>query len=131
MITTVTDINYQISQLQLMFDEFISDNDIITFTDNDEKEYVTSEILLYNVQKSIQTSIQELELEKNDSLVEYEYVLTEDLDIFNICFKTYGILNDDNFDLLIKTNDLQGFNRTDIDPLNPMLKKGTKILYYK
>lgn len=128
---TLTDIQYQIDFLKELFDDYIQHNDSVSFTDENLKEYVTSDTLLSNTAKSSQTAIQELENEKNNSLIEYEYIVPNDTTIFNICFATYGIVNETNIEQLIDANDLHAFNRTDIDPNDPIIKRGTKILYYK
>lgn len=128
---TKTDIEFQITELTLMYDDFITYNDSINFTDENEKVYVTSDTILSNTKKSSETSIQQLQQEKIDSLIEYELITTEDTTLFNICFEIYGVLTDDNFDQLIVANDFEAFNRTDIDPNDPIIKRGTKLIYYK
>lgn len=128
---TKTDIEYQINALQELYDDFITYNDSISITDTNEKDYVTTDTLLENTQKCAQTSIQELEQQKRDSLVEYEYITTEDTTLFNICFRVHGVVNETNWEQLIVANDLNAFNRTDLDPNNPIIKKNTTIIYYK
>lgn len=128
---TIQDIDFQIAALNELYEDFLTHNDSIDITDENQKVYVTTESLLYNTKVCSDTSIQKLEQVKRDSLVEYEYITKEDTTIFNICSTVYKVVNDTNFDMLITANDLDAFNRTDIDPMNPLIKKGTKIIYYK
>jgi hypothetical protein len=128
---TKADIEYQITAITELFDEFITYNDSVTFTDSNEKNYVTSDTILYNAKKSSETAIQELEQQKRDSLTEYELTPNQDTTIFNICFAVYGSVTESNMNQLIIANDLHAINRTDIDPNNPIIKKNTKIIYYK
>jgi hypothetical protein len=125
------DIDYQISALNDLYADFVEYNDSVSFTDSDEKVYVTSETLLINAHKAIYTAVQEFEKEKRDSLVEYKYTPKSDTTLYNLCFLLYGVINEANLSQLIESNDLQGINRTDIDPLSPIIKKNTQILYYK
>lgn len=130
MITT-QDLNYQIDTIQLLHDEFIAYNDSINLTDTNEKVYVTSENLLSSTYKCAYTAIQQIEQQKRDSLTEYYFYPKFDTTLFNICFDTYGVVSEGNIEKLIVANDLNGINRTDIDPTDPIIKKGTKIIYYK
>lgn len=128
---TREEIDFNIKAINDMFIAFINHTDSIEFIDSNEKVYVTSNTLISNTHKSSYTSIQYLEEQKKESLIEYELITEFDTTIFNLCFKIYGIVNDDVFDKIIVANDLQAFNRTDIDPNNPVIRKGTKIIYYK
>ena len=125
------EIDFNIKSINDMFIDYINYIDSISFTDSNEKVYVTSDTLISNTHKSSYTSIQSLEEQKKDSLVEYELITKSDTTIFNLCFEIYNIVDDDVFDKIIVANDLQAFNRTDIDPNNPVIRKGTKIIYYK
>lgn len=125
------DIDFQIKALTALYADFIDYNDSIDFTDTNQNTFVVSDTLLSNTQKVIQTSIQELEKQKRESLIEYNFTPKMDTTLYNLCFELYGVINEDNLVLLIDANDFQGINRTDIDPLNPIIKKNTKIIYYK
>jgi len=125
------DLDYQIKAISELFDDFIEFNDSIDITDSDEKKYQTSDTLLYNTKVCAISAIQFLEQQKRDSLTEYEYITKQDSTIYNICFEVHGIVNDETMEQLIEANDLFAFNRTDIDPNNPIIKKNTKIIYYK
>lgn len=125
------DLQYQIDALNDMYDEFIAYNDSIDITDSNEKKFVTSNTLLSATQKCVQTAIQEIEQQKRDSLTEYVYTANQDTTLFNICFEVYKVVNETNIQQLITANDLSAFNRTDIDPNNPVIKKNTNIIYYK
>lgn len=128
---TKADIEYQITVLTEMHSDFIDFNDTVSFTGDYQLEYVTADIILANVQKSSYTAIQELEQQKRDSLIEYEFITASETTLFNICFEIYGVINDDKWESLIEANDLYGLNRTDIDPNSPTIPKNTKIIYYK
>lgn len=130
MITNV-EIEYNIEFINNMFVDYIEYIDSVSYTDTDEKEYTTSETLVSNVKKASFNSIQYLEELKKDSLTEFEYIPTQDTTIFNICFEVYGVVNDETFDKIIIANDLMAYNRLDIDANEPIIKKGTKIIYYK
>lgn len=128
---TREEIDFNIKSISDMFIDYINYIDIIDFTDSNEKAFVTSSTLIANSSKSSYTSIQALEEIKKDSLTEFELITKFDTTIYNLCFEIYGIVNGDVFDKIITANDLNAFNRTDIDPNNPIIKKGTKIIYYK
>jgi len=128
---TITDIEYQIKILTELYDEYIAYNDSLDITDENEKVYVVSDTLLANVQKSSDTAIQELHQQKANSLKEYTTTTTEDTTLYNLCFDIYKTVDDDKFDGLYELNDLMAKNRTDIDPLNPIIPKGTLIKYNK
>ena len=128
---TREELDFKIDSINDMFTDYINYIDSLEFTDSNEKVYFTSDTLISNTHKSVYTSIQELEEQKKDSLIEYELITKTDTTIFNLCFEIYGIVDDDIFDKIITANDLQAYNRTDIDPNNPVIRKGTKIIYYK
>ena len=127
----ITDIEYQINVLTELYEDYVIYNDSLDITDENEKVYVVSDTLLSNVQISSKTAIQELQQQKNNSLKSYNYTTTEDTTLFNICFEIYGNVDEDEFQTLLDANDLMAFNRTDIDPLNPIIPKNTVIIYYK
>ena len=127
----ITDIEYQINVLTELYEDYVIYNDSLDITDENEKVYVVSDTLLSNVQISSKTAIQELQQQKNNSLKSYNYTTTEDTTLFNICFEIYGNVDEDEFQTLLDANDLMAFNRTDIDPLNPIIPKNTLITYYK
>lgn len=128
---TKTDILYQITELSQMHDDFISYNDSINFTDENQKVYVTTDSLLSNTKVSSETAIQALIIEKQNSLIEYVYIVKNDTTLLNICFDVGLNMTEENIESLIDANDLQAFNRTDIDPNEPIIKRGTEIIYYK
>jgi len=128
---TKQDVDFQISSINELYDDFIVYVDSINITDSNELVYVTSDTLLSAVKKCKETSIQSLEEQKRDSLTEYSYTSNSDSTLFNICFEIYGTVNEENIEQLIVANDLQALNRLDINPMNPMIKKNTKIIYYK
>lgn len=127
----LTDIEYQITGLTGLYEDFIVYNDAIDITDSNEKVFVISDTLLANSQKSYETAIQELQQQKENTQKSYEFITQENTTLFNICFEKYGIVDDEKFETLIDANDLMAFDRTDIDPLNPIIPKDTLILYYK
>lgn len=128
---TKVELENTITSINDIFLQFIEYIDSLSFTDSNDKEYTTSETLISNTKKSAYSSIQYLEELKKDGLTEFSITPVQDTTIFDLCFLTYKIVNDENIDKLINANDLLAYNRTDIDPNNPIIKKGTKILYYK
>ncbi len=128
---TKADIEFTIESINQMYAEYIEYIDSIEFTDTNEKEYVTSDTILSNTKDSSDSSVQYLQELIKDSLTEFTYIPDQDTTLFNICFEVYGQVSDDNFDKIIIANDLATYDRTDIDPNDPIIKKGTKILYYK
>jgi hypothetical protein len=128
---TREELDSKITAINEMFIDYIDYIDSISFTDENEKVYVTSETLISNTHKSVYSSVQSLEEQKKDSLLEYELTTKSDTTLFNLCFEIYTVVTDDLFDKLITANDLQAYNRTDIDPNDPIIRKGTKIIYYK
>ena len=86
---------------------------------------------MFNSKRSTYSSIQYIQELKKDSLTEYSISQDQDTTIFDLCFLTYKTVNEENMNKLIIANDLQGINRIDIDPNDPIIKKGTKIIYYK
>jgi hypothetical protein len=128
---TIADIEFKITSINELFDDYITYSDSISFTDENQKQFVTSDTLLFNTRVSKETSIQSLEETKKNSLNEFTLTLTEDTTLYNVCFQAYGVVNDDLFDQLIIANDLTGLNRTDIDPNDPLLRKGMVFIYYK
>jgi hypothetical protein len=127
----ITDIEYQINILTELYEDYVTYNDSLDIIDENEKLFVVSDTLLANTQKSSETAIQELQQQKENSLKSYNFTTTEATTLFNICFEIYGTVDDDKFQTLIDANDLMAFNRTDIDPLNPIIPKDTLIIYYK
>lgn len=128
---TRSEIEFNIASINEMFLDYIEYVDSIEFIDNNEKEHIISDTLINNTKKSSYSSVQYLEELKQNSLAEFIYTTKIDTTLFNICFEIYGIVDDDNFDKIITANDLQAYNRNDIDPNNPIIKKGTEIIYYK
>lgn len=128
---TRTEIDYQISVLVQMLDEYVEYNDSVTFTDENQKEYVTSDTLVKNTERTNYTAIQELEEVKKDSLNEFIYPVIKDTTLLNLCFLLYNKVTDENIDKLIVSNDLLAYDRLDIDPNNPIIEKGTEIIYFK
>jgi len=128
---TVTELNYQIGVLAQMFEDFIAYNDSISFTDANQKEYVTSDTLVKNTEKANYSAIQELEEIKKNSLNEFVYKTISDTTLLNLCFLLYNIVTDENIDKLIIANDFLAYDRTDIDPNDPIIKKGIEVIYYK
>jgi hypothetical protein len=126
-----SEIEFQITSLNELYDEFIAYNDSVSFTDYNQLKYVTSDTLLFNTKKCFQTAIQQLEQDKQLSLTEYVYTTKIDTTLINICYEVYGIVNDTNIDNLIEANDLMCLNRNDINPNSPIIKKNTRIVYYK
>jgi len=126
-----SEIEFQITSLNELYDEFIAYNDSVSFTDDNQLKYVTSDTLLFNTKKCFQTAIQQLEQDKQLSLTEYVYTTKIDTTLINICYEVYGIVNDTNIDNLIEANDLMCLNRNDINPNSPIIKKNTRIVYYK
>lgn len=114
-----------------MLIDYIEYIDSVEYTDINEKEYVTSEIIISNIKKATYNSVQFLEEQKKDSLTEYELITESDTTILNLCFDIYKTVTDDLIEKLIIANDLHAYNRTDIDPNDPIIRKGTKIIYYK
>ena len=57
----LTDIDYAINNLNELYEDFITYNDSLDFTDSDEKVYVISDTLLSNTRKSHETSIHQLQ----------------------------------------------------------------------
>ena len=128
---TIVEINAQIAALYEMFEDFISYSDTISFTDSDHKEYVTSDTLLSNVEKSNNSAIQALQELKKTSLNEYSYTVVQDTTLLNLCFQLYNKVTEENIEKLINANDFQAYNRNDIDPVNPIIRRGTNVIYYK
>jgi hypothetical protein len=128
---TVVEINAQIQAINDMFDDFILYNDSVSFTDSDQKDYVTSDTLLLNVEKSNNSAIQALQELKKSSLNEYTYRVVQDTTLLNLCFFLYGQVTEDSIERLINANDFHAYNRLDIDPIDPVIKKDTIIIYYK
>jgi hypothetical protein len=128
---TKAEIEFNIESINDMFLEYIEYIDSISFTDSNEREYETSDTLINNVKKASFNSIQYLEELKKDSLTEFILTTKQDTTLFNLCFEIYSVVNDDNFDRLITANDLEAYNRNDINPNSPIIKKGTQIIYYK
>jgi hypothetical protein len=131
MAQTVAEINNQIEILKQMFADYIAYNDGIDFTGENEKIYTTSETLLQNTEKTNYTAIQELEEIRQTSLTERKLTLVSDTTIYNVCFEIYNQITEDLINNLIIANDLGTNNRNDIDPNDPILKKGMVIIYYK
>lgn len=129
--TTIPEINSHIVVLAEMFADFIEYNDSISFTDENQKEYLTSDTLIKNTEKSNYTSIQTLEELKKDGLNEFKHEVKSDTTLLNLCFLLYKQITEDNIDKLIVANDLLAYDRVDIDPNNPIIKKGSQIVYYK
>lgn len=128
---TKAEIESNIVFINEMYIDYVEYIDSLEYIDSNEKEYTTSNTLVANTQKSSYTSVQYLEELIKDSLTEFTFIPNQDTTLFNICFEVYGVVNDDNFEKLIVANDLATYNRNDIDPNNPIIKKGTPILYYK
>lgn len=128
---TVAEINTHIETISDEFNSYIQYLDTISFTNDNQKEYSTSEIIILNVEKSTYNSIQYLEDLKNDSLREFRYILPQDSTILNLCFDFYNGITDKILDKFMIDNDFLAYNRTDIDPLDPVIPKGTEIIYYK
>jgi hypothetical protein len=114
-----------------MFEDFIVYNDTVSFTDSDQKEYVTSDTLILNVEKSTNSAIQALQELKKTSLNEYTYTTVEETTLLNLCFFLYGQVTEENIEKLINANDLHAYNRVDVDPVNPIIQRNTLITYYK
>lgn len=129
---TRVELDYTIETINSLLYDYIEYVDSLEYTESEtEKEYFTSETILANVKKTAYTSIQQLGEDKKDSLSEYVIIPIQDTTIFNLCFEIYGVVDDETFDKIIIANDLMAFDRTDIDPNDPIIKKGTRILYYK
>lgn len=128
---TIPEINAHIAALNDMFNDFIEYNDSVTFTDQNQQEYITSDTIIKNTEKSTYTAIQSLEEIKKDGLNEFKHLVQSDTTILNLCFILYGQITDANIDKLIVANDLLAFDNTDIDPNNPIILKGQEIIYYK
>lgn len=128
---TVQEIDSQISALNDMFEDFIAFNDQISFTDNNQKAYVTSDTILDSVEKANNSAIQYLQELKKLSLNEYVYKTNQDTTILNLCFMLYGQITDENVDKIISANDFLCFNTFGPDPNDPIIKKNTLVTYYK
>jgi Txe/YoeB family toxin of Txe-Axe toxin-antitoxin module len=128
---TRVEINNQIGVLNELLEDFISYNDAISFTDSNQKVYVTSDTLVENVKKSNYSAIQALEELKKTSLTQYEYVTQQDTTILNLCFILYGQITEENITKLLEANDFQAFNTLDFDPNDPIIKRETTVIYYK
>ena len=127
----LSDINYQIKVLNEEINSFVEYSDSINIFDKDLKQFITSDTLTQNVNKAIYSAIQTLEELKKDSLKEFSYSVISDTTILNLAFELYGQITDENIDKLIIANDFLAYERLDINPLNPIIKKGTEIIYYK
>lgn len=125
------ELDYNIQIINTLFENYIEYIDLLQYINENEKYYFTSETLISNTKKTAYNSIQYLQELKKDSLKEYYFFPIQDTTLFDLCFSIYGIVNDDNFDKLIISNDLLAYNRIDINPNDPIIKKGTKIIYYK
>jgi len=128
---TIPEIDSQIAVLVEMFNDFIAYNDAIAFTDENNKSYITSDTLISNTEISNNTAIQALEELKKDSLTQYVHTVIQDTTIFNLCFELYGEITDENIEKLIIANDFLAYDRTDIDPNSPIIKRGVNVMYYK
>jgi hypothetical protein len=128
---TSVEINAQIAAIYEIFEDFISYNDTVSFTDSDQKKYVTSDTLLLNVEKSANSAIQALQELKKTSLNEYTYTTVQETTLLNLCFQLYGKVTEENIEKLINANDFHAYNRIDIDPVDPIIKRDTVITYYK
>jgi len=129
--TTKVELDYNIHIINLLFFNYIEYIDSLDYIDSNDKQYYTSETLIGNTKKSAYSSIQYIEELKKDGLTEYSIFTVQDTTLFELCFNIYGVVDDDNFDKLITANDLLTYDRLDIDPNNPIIRKGTKITYYK
>ncbi len=125
------ELDYTINVINTLFYEYIEYIDSLYFIDENNKEYYTSDTLIANTKKSAYSSVQYIEELKKDGLIEYQIFPVSDTTLFNICFEVYGNVDDENFDKLINANDFLAYDRDDIDPNDPVIKKGTKIIYYK
>lgn len=128
---TAQEINSQIAILEQMFADYIEYNDSIDFVGENEEIYNTSSTLLQNTEIANYSAIQELEEIRKNSLIERKTILSNDTTLYNVCFELYGQITEDVIDSLIIANDLGTINRNDIDPNDPILKKGMEIIYYK
>lgn len=129
--TTKVELDYNIQIINILFYDYIEYIDSLEYIDSNDKQYFTSETLINSTKKSAYSSIQYIEELKKDGLTEYSIFPIQDTTLFDLCFNVYGVVDDDNFDKLITSNDLMAYNRLDIDPNNPIIRKGTKIIYYK
>jgi hypothetical protein len=128
---TIVEIEAQIKAIYEMYEDFISYNDSISYTDINQKKYVTSDTLLLNTEKSNNSAIQALQELKKTSLNEYKFKVIQDTTLLSLCFQFYNQVTEDNIEKLINANDFQAINRTDIDPVDPIIKRGAIITYYK
>jgi len=128
---TKVELKNTINSINELYNQYIAYIDSLVYIDSNNKSYTTSETLIANTKKSTYSSIQYLEVLKKDGLTEFSITPIQDTTIFDLCFLTYKVVNDENIEKLITANDLHAYNRTDIDPNNPIIKKGTKIIYYK
>lgn len=126
-----SEIDYNINLINTMYDNYVEYVDSVSYTDTDEKVYSISDILIENTKKSVYNSLQYLEEIKKQSLKEYKLTLKEDTTLLNLCFEVYTQVTEENIQKLIDANDLLAYNRNDIDPYNPVLKRGMEIIYYK
>lgn len=127
----LSDINYQIKILNEQINDFVQYSDSIFILDENLKQFTTSDTITKNVKRSIYSAIQTLEELKKDSLQEFKHIVISDTTILNLAFELYGQITEENNDKLIIANDLLAYERLDIDPNNPIIPKGTEILYYK
>jgi len=125
------ELDYTINVINTLFYDYIEYIDSLYFIDENNKEYYTSDTLIANTKKSAYSSVQYIEELKKDGLIEYQIFPVSDTTLFDICFEVYGNVDDKNFDKLINANDFLAYDRNDIDPNDPVIKKGTKIIYYK
>ena len=128
---TIPEINQQITVLTDMFADFIEYNDSVSFTDENQREYITSDTLIANTEKSNYSALESLQELKKDGLNEFKHDVKSETTLLNLCFELYGQITEDNIDKLIVANDLLAFDRIDIDPNNPTILKGSQIIYYK
>jgi hypothetical protein len=128
---TRADIDYYINFINTMYDDFVEYADSLEYTDSDEKTYSISDTLVENTKKSVYTSLQYLEEQKKNSLQEFSHTVISDTTIIDLCFELYKEVNEENIETLYTANDLYAYNRSDIDPNNPIILKGTVIKYYK
>ncbi|MDX5583641.1 MAG: hypothetical protein QNK20_01735 [Aureibaculum sp.] len=128
---TKVELDYNIQIINTLLFEYIEYIDSLEYIDSNEKEYYTSDTLVLNTKKSADSSIQYLEELRKDSLKEFYFFPVQDTTLFDLCHSIYDIVDDNNLDKLIISNDLMAYDRIDIDPIDPIIKKGTKIIYYK
>lgn len=126
-----SELDYNINFINSMYDDYVEYVDSVSFTDADQKVYAISDTLIENVKRSVYNALQYLEELKKESLKEYKVTLEEDTTLLNLCFEVYTQVTEKNIKKLIDANDLLAYNRSDIDPYNPILPRGLEITYYK